>query len=172
MAGIYDRPLGAPERSGAVTAVAVVNFVAGGLALMCGLLMLFTGAVLTSAGSNPEIQERIERELRRKGSTMTADEAGKAAATVGALALILAVVILLWGAGAIAGGLGLLQRRKWARLLTCGLGGVAATLALLSLYQTFAEGAINIIAVLFFAAYAVTVFILLLKPDVVNELST
>jgi hypothetical protein len=137
--------------NGAITAVAVLNFVYAGLSLICGLLLFIGGALFASEGS------RFEREFGGSGAT---------SAGVGALVILLALVALGHGGGSIAGGVGVLNRRQWGRILSLVLAGVAILLALLSLIATFQpNGAANILGVLLYLGYAVPVLILLLNPE-------
>jgi hypothetical protein len=166
-------------KSGQVTAIAVVNFVFGGLSLLCGLLMLVGAGLVGAAGSaatNPRIQTQgLPPEVAEK----IAKEFGKTQATAGTtvgmlttLLMIIAVVYLLWGAGAITAGVGLLQRRNWGRLLAMVLAGVAGVLALVQLVLVFMGGGVQgLVGVALNAAYAAWVFTVLLKPNVAREFS-
>src|SRR5262245_29595957 len=86
---------GAPggQKSGANTAVGVLNFVIGGLSLVCGFLTFGTMALLAEA----------------------ARVAGGLASLLATLAIIFAVLLLAVGGGGIAAGVGVLQRRAWGR---------------------------------------------------------
>jgi hypothetical protein len=163
MAGNYGSMPPMAQRSGGVTAVAVVNFVLGGLGILCGLLAFLVGGLLAGGGG-----EMVEKEMKRQGKEFKADGG---LATAGTIIMIASIIRIGWGAGAIVGGIGLLGRKQWGRTLCLALAGVAAVLALLDLYATFAQGFSNIVAVLFDGGYAAMVFIILLKPEVAAEFS-
>ena len=91
---------GRPERSGAVTGVAVINFVIGGLVLlfgMCGFLALLVEA--------------------SEGRPMRGTEF--------AIVFVIILFTLIWSVGAIIAGVGVINRRQWGRVLTLILGGIA-----------------------------------------------
>jgi hypothetical protein len=50
------------------------------------------------------------------------------------IALVVSMIILFWGVGAIASGIGMLNRRRWARVLTLILGGFGAVAGLILLF--------------------------------------
>ena len=200
-------------KSGLVTAIAVINFVLGGLALLCGAIMLafasmFTGASAAIATTgpmlvaqvpqpgqggmpkgfpSPEEMKKLQEEAMKKmqGDPQFQDMMKKAnvnarqgrAAVSGALAMIgtiimiISIVNILWGGAAIAGGVGLLKRRNWGRILTLVLGGVAGTVGILYLVTMFMGApAMSVIpSFLIYVGYAAFVFIVLLKPDIRRE---
>ncbi len=198
---------GAPARkSGLVTAIAIINFVLGGLALMCGLIGLvaasmFTGASAVIATTSPmltmqigqgqpgmpkgmempkidmgdlqrKMQEELDKQMRNDPQfKKTRAAASGALALVGTLILILSVLNILWGGGAIAGGVGLLKRRNWGRLLTLVLAGIAGVVGIGYLVTMFmgAPAMSAIPSFVIYAAYAGFVFFVLLKPDVRRE---
>jgi hypothetical protein len=173
----YEEP--APRapaaKSGQVMAIAIVNFVLGGLALLgglCGLIgSMLVGSAATSMpriqaqGLPPEVADKMAKEFGKAQAAM-----GGAVGWIVTLLLILSLINLLWGAGAITAGIGLLNRRSWGRLLALILAGVAGGLALLSLVPVFmGGGASNLVSVVLYAAYAAWVFIVLMKPEVQRE---
>jgi hypothetical protein len=90
--------------------------------------------------------------------------------TVGVIIMATAVLTLLWGGLAIAGGVGLIKRRNWGRILTLVLGGIAGVLAILSLIGTFQGGGVaSLVNVLIYAGYAVFAFVVLLNPQNARE---
>ena len=163
----------APQRSGLVTALAVINFVFGGLGILCGLLAFLGGALVASAGSaGNDFERQLEEKMREQGVQVKggAGGGGKTVQALGAIIMISAVISLLWGAGAIAGGVGLIKRRNWGRILTLVLAGVAGLLAILSLIQTFlGAGAGGLVSVIIYVAYAVFAFVVLLNPQAARE---
>jgi hypothetical protein len=169
--GGYGEEPGAlpPQRSGLVTALAVLNFVFGGLAIVCGLLGLLGGALLSGGGSTgKEIQRQVEKQLEKEGVQVP----GGTVQDLGKIIMFQAVLSLLWGTGAIVGGVGLISRRNWGRILTLVCAGVSALLALLSLWQVFQGGGVGaIVNVLIYIFYAAFAFIVLLNPQVNREFS-
>jgi hypothetical protein len=165
MAGQYGMPpaAGAP-RSGGVTAVAIVNFVLGGLAILCGLLGFLGGAVLSGAST---LTKEMEAEMKKKGVEVKSGELQSA----GTKAMIQSLVSLAWGAGAIVGGVGLIGRKQWGRSIALILAGVAVLMGLFALYQMFAESFMNILSLLIYGGYAALVFIILMKPESQAEFS-
>jgi uncharacterized membrane protein (DUF2068 family) len=164
MAGTYGAPPPTGQRSGGVTAVAIVNFVLGGLAILCGLLGFLGGAVLSSAGS---LSKEMEADMRKKGMEVKSGDLQSA----GTKAMFLSVVNLGWGVAAIVSGIGLIGRKQWGKLIALVLGAIAVLLALFALYQMFAESFMSILSVLIYGGYAATVFLILLKPEVKAEFS-
>jgi hypothetical protein len=161
-----------PARSGLVTALAVINFVLGGLSIICGLLLFLGGAFLTSAGgAGGEFERQFEQKMREQGVEVKGGQiGGKTVQAIGAIVMIIATVTLLWGAGAIAGGVGLIGRRNWGKILTLVLAGVAGVLAILSLIQTFqGGGAMGLLNVVIYVGYAVFAFVVLLNPQISRE---
>jgi hypothetical protein len=110
----YDRGYAA-ERSGAVTGVAVISFVIGGLVLLLGLCGMI--GVLAFAG-----------EAGRQGIVGFPGIGGGIA-----IAMVVIIAIIAWGTGAIIAGIGVVNRRQWGRILTLVLGGFSALVGLLYL---------------------------------------
>jgi ribosomal protein S27E len=193
-------------KSGLVTAVAVINFVMGGLALVCGLLgfvsaSMFTGLSAAAASTAPMLtmqvpqdpggapkiempkidQEEFNRKMREAqqqfGKAFDKEFSKGRAAVSGALAflgtliMILSLLNILWGGGAIAGGIGLLKRQNWGRLVTMVLAGVAGGVALIYLITIFMGAPIMMVfpSILIYGAYAGFVFFVLLKPEIRRE---
>jgi hypothetical protein len=147
--------------------MAVINFVFGGLGILCGILAFLGGALLGSAGSGAATE--FERAARAQGLELKGGAA--TVQTVGAIIMITAVISLAWGAGAIAGGVGLLGRKNWGRILTLVLAGVSGLLAILSLIQIGSAGAGALLNVLIYGFYAVFAFVVLLSPQRAQEFS-
>lgn len=87
------------------------------------------------------------------------------------LLIILALAYLLIGVGGILGGVGVMNRRAWGRILTFVLAGVTALLALLNLISVFLGNIPGLIAIVTFGGYTITVLILLLNPQSAREFS-
>lgn len=117
-----DRGYG-PERSGAVTGAAVINFVVGGLVLLLGLCLMVV--FVAAAG-----------EFGRRGGFAFPGVGGGMA-----ILILFAVGLLSWGLGAIVAGIGVVNRRQWGRVLTLVLGGFGILIGLL-----FLVGAIQILS--------------------------
>jgi ribosomal protein S27E len=185
-------------KSGLVTAIAIINFVLGGLALMCGLVGLvfaswFTGASAALASTAPMLnmqvpqgQEgmpkfempKVDMEKFNKGLEEASKAFGKGRAAVsgafallGTLIMILSLLNILWGGGAIAGGIGLLKRQNWGRLVTLVLAGVAGAEGILYLVTIFMGAPLMsvVLNILLYLGYAGFVFFVLLKPEIRRE---
>jgi hypothetical protein len=175
-------PRGRAPKSGQVTAIAIVNFVLGGLALLAGLCVsvvgLFFGSVGAAAsnarmqakGLNPQQMQQIEEFNREMAKAQS--KVGGSLAWLATVIVILGVVYLFWGGAAIAGGVGVLKRRSWGRLLSMILAGVAGVLGLVGIViGAMGGGVSNMIIPVLYIGYAVWVFIVMLKPDVAREFS-
>lgn len=104
------------ERSGAVTIVAIMSFVVGALVLLFGMCSFIGVAALTG-----EAGARGVLRIPELGAGM-------------GLAIVVCVAIILWGVGAVLGGIGVMGRKQWGRILTLVLGGFAALVALLFIW--------------------------------------
>jgi hypothetical protein len=103
-----------PQRSGAVTGVAVINFVMGGLVLLFGLCGFMAVLVEASEGWHG---------------------GGGGIAGLGiAVFLVIVFFILIWAVGAIIAGVGVINRRQWGRVFTLVLGGIAGVKGLLTIF--------------------------------------
>ena len=176
----YERePRARVTKSGQVTAIAIVNFVLGGLSVLGGLCVSLSGVLfggLSSAakgtqvqvqGMNPQQAEKFARDMAKLQS-----QVGGSFAWLATVLVVMGVVILVWGAAAITDGVGVLKRRSWGRLLALVLAGVSAVLALIYLVLAFmGGGAMAFINAALFVGYAVWVFIVMTKPSVVREFS-
>src|SRR5262249_45994715 len=108
-----------------------------------------------------EFERQLQQELKAKGVALKGGQTMQAAGT---FVMVIAVVYLLWGAAAIAGGVGLIGRKQWGRLLTLILAGVAALLPRYGLIQIGTEGAGALVGVVVYGFYAVFGFVVLLNP--------
>ena len=105
-----------PQRSGAVTGVAIINFVLGGLVILFGLCGFLAALVEASEGW-------------RHGGGL---------AGVGfAVFVVIDLFVLIWAVGAIIAGVGVINRRQWGRVLTLILGGIAGVKSLLAIFLMF-----------------------------------
>lgn len=146
--------LGSASKSGAVTAVAVVNFVLGGLSIVCGGFMLLGGAAVTSMmgqGGNVPGGEQLPADVP--------------AGMIGGIVMIMAVVIMILGVPMIIAGVGVVKRRQWGRILTLILGAIAGILAVVNLIN------FNIVGILVDGGYCALVFAILLQKQFAAEFS-
>lgn len=156
-----DRRFRRAAQSGAVTAVGIINIIDGTLAVLGGLCL---GVIWTQVTQN-----------FRGGP-----EAGLMGIVSGVI-VMLALLILVVGTLEIIAGVGVLNRKNWARILTLVLGGVASVRALLcaffmisALNNTFADertvGAVFFgLVVVFSIAYVILVYVVLLNPTHADE---
>jgi hypothetical protein len=135
----------------------VCDFLYGASLLLCGGVILLAGGLvaqfMSAAAAQAEDQD--------------------IAATAGALGLLVIFVGLgqvLVGGGAIAGGIGLLQRAPWGRLLTLVAGGVGALFAILNLWSVIKGNMVlGVLQLLFNGGFATLVFVILLKRRYADE---
>jgi hypothetical protein len=147
---------GPPRHSGAVTAVAVVNFVLGALSALCGVIFMVAfntiagfifGAATEAAKQQPGITAEQQKQIQ---------EASGLLGTLGtATGIILGSCSLVFGLLYILAGIGVMNRRSWGRILTIVLGIIAAIFAVLSLIG------LNIVGVVVEGGYAIFVLIVL-----------
>ncbi|TMQ32253.1 MAG: DUF2127 domain-containing protein [Planctomycetota bacterium] len=148
------------RRSGAVTAVAIVNFILGGLYVLCGLLVMIFGgvfaAMITGAiNSNPQ-----------NVADPQAQQAAKAVGGVMGVAAVWAgVCMMIFAAPTIIAGIGVLNRRQWGRILTLILGALSGLGALLNL-TGLPRSLPNIIVA---GGYCALVYVILLKKEYAAE---
>jgi hypothetical protein len=117
-----DRPRrrGSAPKSGAVTALGVINIVLGSLVALPGLWLLLraffagTGADMNPFRPNP-------------GRGLIGLQF--------AIVLVAGLLILLFAGGLIMAGVGVVRRRPWGRILTLVLAGFAALPVLRSLFE-------------------------------------
>jgi hypothetical protein len=110
------------DKSGAVTAVGVINIVLGSLTTMLSLCVVVFGVFLAGVAADPQFGGPPKAARGIFG-------------LAGAVALILGLIVLLMGVAYIISGIGILNRRNWARVLTLVLAGFTAVGALWNLIQ-------------------------------------
>jgi hypothetical protein len=161
------QPVGPAPRSGMVTAIAIVNFVLGGLSILTGLFFFLVGGFVASAGRMQGDFERLAaQEFGRQGMNFPGTGVGGSLAFLGTLMMILSIASLVWGAAAIPSGIGLLKRRSWGRLLALILAGSAGVMGLVSIVPIFLGGGFaTILNILLYGAYATWVFLVLLQSS-------
>ena len=159
----FNQPLVPPAKSGAVTVVAILNFVFGALWLMCGILMTFAGGMVASfmpqlmeqAAKDPNMQAEQRQQLEQMG------EMG--GGVIGGIILAIGIVSMVVGLPTIIAGVGVMQRKSWGRILTIVIGCIAGIIALACLVQ------FNLCGVVIYAAYAATVLAILFNPRYAAE---
>lgn len=159
-----DRRLRRTEHSGAVTAVGIINIIVGSRAVLVGLCVFLGGAFLGGAAND------------FRGNP----GAGLAGAFAGAI-IIVAFLILVVAVLEILAGVGVLNRKNWARIMTLVLGGLSALLGLLHIFgvvgamnNPFPEdraGAVlvNLLLIFLYIGYTVLVYVILLNPAYADE---
>lgn len=124
-----------PPRSGAVTAVAIVNFIVGGLSMFCGLLIGVLGGAagaMLGAGMDGAMEN-----ARRTSGGMGVPGGGPSGLGVGAvlggIAIVMGIITFLMGVPTVIAGIGVLKRQQWGRILTLILGGLSVAFGLFAL---------------------------------------
>ena len=123
------------ERSGLVTAVAVVNFVLGGLQVFFGGCITFF-AILFGDAFRQAMDEAIKEGLEIEPEMVEA---------MGAIIVGMAIAMLAFGILSIAAGYGVSRRRPWGRILSLVLAGFTAFGVVLSLFDLDAESLSGIV---------------------------
>ena len=123
------------ERSGWVTAVAVVNFVLGGLQFFFGGCITFV-AILFGDAFRQMMDEAIKEGLEIEPEMVEA---------MGAIIVGMAIAMLVSGVLSIAAGYGVSRRRPWGRILSLVLAGFTAFGVVLSLFDLDAESLFGIV---------------------------
>lgn len=158
MANFDNDPFRSPEPQqsgdngrGLVMAVAVINYVFGGMCLACGVCtgVLGGGAmsfVLAEMGNSPQIDPEAKVGI------------GIASAVILAIAGVTSFVGLL----TLIAGFGVQKFREWGRILTIVLAVISALLGILSLLSLSPVGLVQI-------GYAVFALVVLLNPNYIRE---
>jgi hypothetical protein len=165
------RPAGPAPRSGMVMAIAIVSFVLGGLSILFGLLGFLVGSLFASAGRmQGDLERMAAQEFARQGAEFPGSGVGSSIAFLGTLMMILSIAFLLWGAMTIPSGIGLLKRRRWGRMLSLIVAGVAGLIALVSIVPIFIGGGMStVLNILLYGGYAAWVFLVLLRARAKSE---
>jgi hypothetical protein len=145
--------------SGAVTAVAIVNYVLAGIVFLFGLLFMFLGAQLAAwigmAGDAAQAQ-----------GADAAKAAKEAGGLFAALGLFAGICIMIFGVPYLLAGVGVMNRRQWGRILTLVLGALSGLSALYALMNFSSTTIPNI---LISAGYCVLVYVVLLNKQYAAE---
>lgn len=131
-------PAAGPQKSGLVTAVGVVMIVLGVLSMCGAVSLLFLGGLAAAAGT---AAAEVSRDFRSEGTDeeqmRQAKEdlrkAGRAAQAVGGLAIIAGLLYFVNMIMGIVGGIGVISRKKWGRLMGLIVGGLGALGAIFGL---------------------------------------
>jgi hypothetical protein len=158
------RPAGPVERSGAVTLVAIVNFIVGGLTVLFGLLFMFLGPAAmawaigqasdaTPAGATPEQAELAKKAAAAGGGILAA------------IAGFIGVCYIIFGLPQIIAGIGVMNRKQWGRILAIVMGFIAAIFAVLNLFALPA----SIVSLILNGGYALVTLIILFNSKYAAE---
>lgn len=141
------RPPGGQANTGLIVAVAIINYVFGGLQLCCGACLAIFGATFTQLMGSLIEQDRA----------MTAEDQA-ALGIMTAVFIGMGVVFALCGLPTILAGYGVQGKKEWGRILTIVLAGISALMAVMFLLGLNPLG-------LFFAGYSIFTLVVLLNSD-------
>jgi hypothetical protein len=156
-------PPGPRYQSGAVTGVAIYNFVLAAFQVIIALLLVIGASWLMA--------------MFGAAASATGDDKAKegAAAASGLFAGIIGVFVvcfLIIGVLLLLAGIGVLNRRQWGRILTLVLAALAGIGALLSLFSIGVNPIWSIVEVLIFGGYCVYSYVVLLNSTYAREFAT
>lgn len=164
MAGYPEPPPGPLRKSEGVTALAVANFVLGGLQFCGGMCLTLAFTALASL---------FHFAMQNQADVAEDAEKAKTAFTiVGLIAsfgAVVGLVIVFFAALFIAAGFGLLYRRQWGRILTMVLGVLAALVGLAGLTQITHDPGNALYQVAGGVGYCVFAFYVLLDRKTAEE---
>lgn len=118
---VRRRRRGGRGSSGSVTSVGVITIILGSLQLLCGMCSSI-GAIAMGAGAG-----------------QAPPGAGFLPAFLAGAAIVVAILILIFGALYLVGGIGVIQRRNWGKIMTLvmagfsGLGGILCIIAVINI---------------------------------------
>jgi hypothetical protein len=148
--GVAGAPrAGSGDASAGIITIAVFNFVISAMNLLCGVgaaIAAFGGAML--AGS-----------IGRRG----VDGADVVGGIWFVLFIVLAIFYFAFGIMLLMGGIGLLKRENWGRILTLICAGLAGLGALFQIVGIAGGNWPNIVGFLLYGGYCVAAFIILLS---------
>src|SRR5262245_38835517 len=159
-------PGGVPgTKSGGVTAMGVFNLVLGGLELlMCGAALVGGGAFLGLARSgDAKIDDTLQKAGARPEDIAKIREAGGGGLfeAIAGFIIVMAVIGLIIAALRIWAGVGVLNRRSWARTMTIVLASISILFVIF-----FLLGILTIQGALLFLislGYVISAFVILLN---------
>ncbi|MEW4564256.1 hypothetical protein AB1K70_17090 [Bremerella sp. JC770] len=141
------RPPTGEANTGLIVAVAIINYVFGGLQVGCGACLAIFGATFTQMmGGIIEQDQQMTPEDHAALGIMTAVFIG------------MGVVFALTGLPTVLAGYGVQCQREWGRILTIVLAGISALMAVMLLLGLNPLG-------LFFAGYSIFTLVVLLNSD-------
>ncbi len=144
-----------PPESGAVTAVAVVNFVLGTFQVLCGGFSVVGGGFITR--------------IARMASGNRAGGVENLGTLVGGVIVAIGVFLLLFGVFILLAGFGVNQRAQWGRTMTLILGGIAGLFALINVAILVGGSPLGIIGLAVQGGYCALVFCVLLNRQYAAE---
>ena len=151
-----------PRWSGAVTAVAVVNFVLGGLTMLFGLLVLLMGTAITGYVINTVKNPPPGADPAQAKQAQDALAAGGGA--IGIVVGAMGICSMIFGVPQIIAGIGVIKRRQWGRILTLVLAAMSGIIALLSVFALSPT-------IIVHAGYCIFAFVILLNRRYAAEFS-
>lgn len=147
--GMY--PTGNNQGPGLITAVAVMNYVFGGLSLACGVCTgvlggSVLGVLLTAMSNDPQVEPGAKLGM------------GIASAVI----IVITVIQLLVGLLIVLAGYGVQNYRQWGRILTIVLAVISALLGVAGLLQLNPFSFVQL-------AYAIFALIVMLNPEYTKD---
>jgi hypothetical protein len=155
--------IGRPRRaaSGSVTSVGVITIILGSLTLLCGLCFTIFGIAFAGGAAGAP---------RGAGFLPFQMAAG--------ILVVMAIIVLILGALYLVGGIGVLQRRNWGRIMTLVMAGFSGLFGVLQIVggivnlaqQGPAEGKViallvNLLIAALFFTHCVMSFVVLLSAQ-------
>jgi uncharacterized membrane protein (DUF2068 family) len=157
-------------RSGAVTAVAIVNFVLGGLQTLFGLLVMILGptAMAFITGVAKEGTAQIQTQGLSPAEAEKVKQAAQAVAQAGGgivafVAGLIGVCFMIFGVPILVAGFGVLGRRQWGRILTIVMGIICILWGALNLFTG------NVVSLAYNLGYGIFVLVVLFNSKFAAE---
>jgi hypothetical protein len=142
-----------------VTLLAVASFVYGAMNLVCGGFMLLGGAAVGMLAGAAASSGEAE-----------AEGAAKMVGIGAGLMIAYALFLLAFAGANIIGGIGVIMRARWGRVVTLICGGLAVIFGALAIFSIVQGGFVpGAISLLLNGGYAALAFALLLQSKYANE---
>lgn len=140
------------HKSGAVTIVAVLNFIYSVMLVVCGGVMLLAGGLIATISGAASQSDHPQ-----------AGQAATLGGVVGVMAIGIGALSWLSAALLVFAGVGVIKRASWGRVLTLVCAGIISILALFNIYiivqgNVFA-GVIGLVMNCGYAAYAFAILL-------------